>query len=174
MLLLQNYHQGSIPLLHTYILPLSSKCIVSLHTHSVWETICDARASRVLHGKICAHFAKNTNSHFDYPRIPLPPRKLKFDHKLALWVLTTKEYPHPINLNLALWVLTIQEYPPPHHLENLNLARSCHFEFWLPKKHPLPPKIEIWSEVAGLQLACVETNRCIPQGYCLVVMVNFY
>ena len=31
-------------------------------------------SSRMLHGKIFAHFAKNTNSQFDYPRItPRPP-----------------------------------------------------------------------------------------------------
>ena len=106
---------------------------ISPHT-SVWETICDARASRVWHGQICAHFAKNTNSQFDYPH----------------WVLTTQEYPPP---------------PPP----NENLVRSWHFEFWLPKNTP-PQPLENWTK--GLQLECVETNRCIPQGYRLILMVT--
>ena len=36
--------------------------LISLHALSVWETICDARASRVWHGmaNFFAHFAKNT------------------------------------------------------------------------------------------------------------------
>ena len=48
-----------------------------------------------------------------------PPKKLKFGQKLALWVLTTQEYP-----------------PPP---QNWNLARSWHFEFWQPKNTPPTP-----------------------------------
>ena len=88
----------------------------------VCETICDARASRVWHGKIFAHFAKTTNSQFDYPRIPLPTPK------------------------------------------NENLVRTWHIECQIP-----PP----WKFNKGLQLKCVETNRCIPQGYCLVLLCRY-
>ena len=41
---------------------------------------------------------------------------------------------------LGIWVLTTQEYPPTPHPENWNLARSWHFEFWLPKNPTLPQK----------------------------------
>ena len=132
--------------------------LAGLHIHSVWETICDARASRVWRAawqnlySFCQEIPiliLNTQEYplspppqkieirpevgtlsFDYPRITPPPGKLKFGQKLALWVLTTQEY-------------------------------------------PLPPEIEIWPEVGtefwkGLQLECVETNRCIPQGNRLV------
>ena len=66
--------------------------LVSLHTHSVWETICDARASRLWHGKVFAHFAKNTLPQieiwpevgtltFDYPGIdPLNARASRLWH----------------------------------------------------------------------------------------------
>ena len=80
-----------------------SNSLFNLHTRSMWETICDTRASRVWHGKIYAHLSSH------YPRIPPSPPKLKFDQNLALWALTTQE--------------------------------------------------------------CVETNRCIPQGYHLVLPV---
>ena len=38
------------------------RLVINLHTHSVWETIYDARASRVWHGQIFANFAENTIS----------------------------------------------------------------------------------------------------------------
>ena len=49
---------------------------------------------------------------------------------------------------LALWVLTTQEYPTTYTPPNPN---------------PPPRK--------GLQLECVEINRCIPKGYRLVYFV---
>ena len=45
-------------------------------THVVCERLFAMQGlpdSRVWHGKIYAHFAKNTNCHFEYPRIPPPP-----------------------------------------------------------------------------------------------------
>ena len=106
---------------------------------------------------------------FDYLRIPPPPHpplpwKWTIGQNLALWVLTTQEYPPSIKWklgqNLALWVLTTQESPPPengnlvrtwhfdfdylrippnfHFPENEHLVRTWHFEFWLPKNTPLP------------------------------------
>ena len=44
------------------------------------------------------------------------------------------------------------DYPPP---PNENLSRSLHFRFQLVWSNP-PPLCGSW---------CVETNRCIPQGY---------
>ena len=97
---------------------------------------------------------------FDYPRIPPPPWKLKFDQKLALWVLTTQEFPPPqlkFGQNLALWVLTTKNthFPPIEIWPELGT-----FSFHYPKIPPPNQKM--------LQLECVETNRCIPQGYRLV------
>ena len=61
------------------------------------------------HGKIYAHFAKNTNSHFDYPRIPI-----------------------------GIWP----------EVGTLSFEKGCSWE-------------------------CVESNRCIPQGYRLVLYLAF-
>ena len=58
----------------------------------MWETICDARASRVWHGKIVAQIAKNTNSELSTHEYSSPPPR---NEKLAItWhfeFLTTQE-----------------------------------------------------------------------------------
>ena len=107
----------------------------------MWETICDAKASRKWQGKICAQIGKNT-LFWDLVQKPHPhPPKLKFSQILALWVLTGTEH---------------DPTPSPTPL-NWNLARSWHFAFWVVQ--------------TGLQLEYVETNCCIPQGYHLVSAV---
>ena len=140
----------TIPLFEIYLLFISLP--------HVWETICDARASRLWQCKIFAHFAqitiwlpKNTLSPplplkwkvgqilalvLTNPEYPPPHLKLKFRQNLAVWVLTTPEYTPPqlkFRQNLALWVLTTPEYPLP---PNWNLDRSWHFEFWLLQNPP--------------------------------------
>ena len=51
----------------------------------------------------------------------------------------------------------IKNTPPP---PNEKLARTWHFEFWVAENTPLPG--------GQLELKCVETNRCIPEGYRLL------
>ena len=72
------------------------------------------------YGKIFAHFAKNTLFLSNLPfSLPTPTPKWKVGQSLALWLLTTQEYPPPPeneklarNWQFANWVLTTQEYPP--------------------------------------------------------------
>ena len=59
------------------------------------------------------------------------------------------------------WVLTFQN--TPHPIKNWNLGRSWQFGFWISRTPPPPIR---W------QLQYVETNRCIPQGHHLVVLVG--
>ena len=110
--------------------------LFSLHTCSVWETICDARASQAsrIFGSFCQEYPileychllpspqmkswpELGTLHFDYPGIPPFPSPQKWK----------------VGQNLALWVLTTQDNPPP---PNEKLARTWHFEFWLPKNPP--------------------------------------
>ena len=76
------------------LLHSASKVHCGLH-YDYRETICDTRPSRVWHGKIFAHFIKNTLflSSQEYLHSPLP--KWKFGQNLALWALSSQEYPHP-------------------------------------------------------------------------------
>ena len=78
------------------------------------------------------------------------------------------------------------EYPP--QTPNQNLVRTGHMGFELVWSAP-PPKNKIWSGLGTLDLSwsgvppppakdicgswCVETNRCIPQGYRIVLSVPF-
>ena len=83
--------------------------LISLHIRSMWETICDAKASRKWQGRICAQMGQNTlfwnlvqdtpppnwnlgrSWHFEFwldTISPPPPRKFKFRQILAIWVLT--------------------------------------------------------------------------------------
>ena len=118
------------------------------------------------------------------PRIPPPPRKLKFRQILAFQdfsPLTCGEYPPPPpppehwNLGRSwhfktfhLWL--VENTPPP---PNWNLGRSWHFktfhfslvenmtfEFWLAQNTTPPAN---W-----VPRRYVETNICIPRGYRLV------
>ena len=61
------------------------------------------------------------------------------------------------DLTLGIWVGL--EYPPPN--ENENLARLRNFGFEL-----------VWRTKHFCGSWCVETNRCIPQGYRLVLSVT--
>ena len=108
---------------------------------------------------------------FDYPRIhPIPTQKLRFGQNLALSVLTTQEYSPP-NIEtwhfefwlpkntwyFKFWLSKNTPHPPPRTAkQNWNLARIWHFEFWLHKNTHSPTFNK------GLQLECVETNRCRP------------
>ena len=76
------------------ILLLLLACVfVSLHIRSMWETICEASAS--CSGKnLCSKIPVYPILGFGPKFIP-PPRKLKFGHDLALWVLTTPRIPPP-------------------------------------------------------------------------------
>ena len=99
----------------TYCIDL--KCWFSLHILSMWETICDARLSRMWLAwqNFCSFWQ-------EYPilawsRIP-PPQKWKVGQILAL--------------------LSFDHYRIPPHW---NWGRSWHFEFWLLQN--MPPPIEI-------------------------------
>ena len=71
-----------------------SSSLVTTYVRSMWETICDARASRKWQGKICAQIGKNI-LFWDLVQNTLshPLWKLKFRQILALWVLTGTEHP---------------------------------------------------------------------------------
>ena len=60
-------------------------------SRSMWETICDAKASWL--PECFNQTAKNTNSRFDYPRIPPPPppkmKKLARNWHFEFWLLQT-------------------------------------------------------------------------------------
>ena len=68
----------------------------------------------------------------------------------------------------------VQSTPSP---ENENLARLKDFRFELIQSTPLP-KMKTWPDWVTLDLSwsrvplCVKTNRCIPQGYRLIVVVT--
>ena len=68
----------------------------SLHIHSMWETICDAKASRMWQGKTCAQNPQKTLFWNLLQNTPPPPWKLKFRQILALWVLTFQNTPPPV------------------------------------------------------------------------------
>ena len=99
------------------------------------------------------------------------------------------ECPHSSILGMLVWstpVLPNAPNPPPimkiwPGLDTLDLS-------WFGVPPPLPPplKMKIWPDLGTLYLSwsgvphpphdlcgswCVETNRCIPQGYRLVIMV---
>ena len=102
------------------------KVTFSLHTRSVWETICDAlphSSYQNLWFKILwvppLKYLRNVVSGVTASPSPLPPSKWKFGQDSALWSGVTPVTP------------------------------------------PAPHKDLCWSW-------CVETNRCIPEGYRLV------
>ena len=101
--------------------------IISLHIRSMWETICDAKASWTgwkLGSEIPVYPILGFGPQFT-PN-PSPPLKMK------IW-------PGLGNLSFDFGRIP----PPPS--ENENLARTWHFEFWLWENTPPPPRrIRMW------------------------------
>ena len=131
-------------------------------THVVCERLSVMQQQAGLQ-EFLAHIAKITLFLSSFPLPQPPPPKWKVGHNLALWLLTTQEYPHPLPKTKSWPELGTFRYDYPrmniNPSENEKLARTWHFEFWLAKN--TPPKKSYNSE-------CVETNRYIPQGYRLV------
>ena len=133
-------------------------CLISLHIHSMWETICGASASCSV-WNFCSKIPVYPKLGFvpvDPPHPPPPPNKLQFGQDMALWVLTTPVYqtapppPHPrtprksrkIEIWTGLGTLSFDypRLPPPPHW---NLDRTWHFDFWLPQSPP-PLRDRMW------------------------------
>ena len=102
--------------------------LISLHIRSMWETICDAKASRKWQGKICTEIPHNTLFWNLVQNNTPPPRKLKFRQILDFGIWLTQNTPSP----------------------NWNLGRSWHFEFWLPEPPPPHPSVgwSMWRLIA--------------------------
>ena len=106
----------------------------NLHTHSVWDTICDAGSSLGLENLLLI-----------LPRIPYscqrttppPPGFELLNEDLrssGLELVKNTENPRmspspqwKFGQDLGLWILGCQEYPPP---TNKNLVRTWEFECW--------------------------------------------
>ena len=116
--------------------------IVSLHRRNVWETICDARASRVKLGK---YFAQNSLSAptqvFEECWSGVPPPSLKMEIWSGLGTLGFE---------------LVRSLPPPW-----KFGQHLAFGFEMVWSSPPTPK-----DLCGSR--CVETNRCVPQGHRLV------
>ena len=108
--------------------------LISLHIRNMWETICDEKASRKWHGKICAQIPQNT----------------------LLWNLV-QNTPHLPSWNFEFWLLQTPLLP----LENWNLGRSGHFEFWLPQNTPPPHKKLKFGQIWALWV--LTTTEHTPQ-----------
>ena len=110
--------------------------IISLHTHSVWETICHAKASRVWHGM--AKFL------LFLPRIPYPRADLDYP--------TPPPIPHPHSPTPKIGSLSFdfsRIYPYPK-IEIWPGLGTLDFNYSrLPPQPPPLPKIEIWPGVWG-------------------------
>ena len=122
--------------------------LISLHIRSMWETICDAKASRKCEGKFVI---KILRTHYSGIRFRTPP-------------------PLPENWNLdrtwhfGFWYSRTQPPPPPKKIKIWADLGTLGFDF--PGHPPPTPHTLQW------QLEYVETNCCIPQGYHLVCYVS--
>ena len=93
-------------------------------------------------------------------RISLP--KMKICQDLGLWVLGYQEYP-PTNENWSgLWTLSFRLLRIPPHQSPMKICQDL--GLWVLGYQEYPPPN------GGNE--CVETNRCIPHGYRLVVVVH--
>ena len=80
--------------------------LICLHIRSMWETICDAKASRKRQGKIFAQIPQNT-LFWKLVQKPPPPPKLKLRQILALWILTSRTTP-PLSFRCVFKMYTNQ------------------------------------------------------------------